>query len=661
MIASPNLLERVRRGARGVVTATLTLVALLCAASPSVAQENDQVRLELRDRRIITGLVFDLRDGELEVRERQGAVRIAKRDVLRWTFVPGKNTEARPTMVILKSGHTIFGNVDFSPDRGEVVVEIEAGSARYPADQVLRVVRPSGRANDGTFTPRLGFEDEVANTIDKVVKADQLTIEPTTTALQEIGFWAIPAIEEAIAAKRDLNDRLLRILHREQLRVYVPAKIAETQPEFLKDITSGVPRTQRAALQSALLDGVDVYGVMASLVLDDEQDAELRTYCIQTLQARSRIAELARAYQSSRGRAQLALAVALGDLGIYAGIPTLVESLRLDNIEARRLASGRLREYTGEDFRYDPETPVEDNLTSISKWEEWYRKNEKRIEKTLAYALDPAAENPSRVRASEFWREGNAAWQNRDLTLAKTLYQRAVSEDPTCAPPFVCLGIISYQEERNFDQAIKWFRRALKLTSAEGERGVVRLAYYHLGQIYRATLNFEMARQALRKAVEIDPEYADAWYDLGDVIYRDALSMSPRTGVEERRGRFNEAAETWTKGYETLHDYRKSLVLIRRTQLPSSGNLPFSAREHNMSLRDLKIELSRLEARFAHRLAQVQLALGNRPKALEWVEKAVASPKPESLFHETHARILASMGRSEEAAAARAKAKESDE
>ena len=237
--------------------------------------------------------------------------------------------------------------------------------------------------------------------------------------------------------------------------------------------------------------------------------------------------------------------------------------------------------------------------------------------------------------------------------MAETLFDRAIEEDPTCIPPYVCLGILKYRDRKDYPEAIDWFVRALKRSStSEGEKEMRRLAYYHLGRIYSLSLNYELARQALRKAVEIDPNYADAWYDLGDVQYREALMLGAEATLEDRRARFRGAVKTWEEGHQNLRQYRRSLVLMSRGALPTGG-LPFSRRQHNMSLRDLKVELRQLEARFANRLAQAHMALGEREVALTWIERAVDSPSPDAGFYETHARILSSLGRDDEAKAVR--------
>ena len=55
------------------------------------------------------------------------------------------------------------------------------------------------------------------------------------------------------------------------------------------------------------------------------------------------------------GLVGLAAAFALGDAGIYAGVPILIEALRLSDVEIRTVAFQKLTEYTGQHFGYRPQ------------------------------------------------------------------------------------------------------------------------------------------------------------------------------------------------------------------------------------------------------------------------------------------------------------------
>ena len=334
---------------------TFCLLSLTWLVTPGLAQEverPDAVRLELTDGRILVGQVFDLRKGELEVREKRGSTRVSKSDVRRWAFEPGSEG-LRPGVVILKNGHQIEGKVLFDEERGEWTVDFHQGAARYQDDLVLRVLRPDGQCSDGAYSPRLGFPERVKATIEALVTSPAPLRPDHREELLAFGFFAVPSIEKALRSGPDPGGELAAVLNHERLRVYLPSEVGDTNPRFLEDLTEGEESIRLRALRDALLDGHDIFALLAQLVLDRNQPTRVRSYCVETLRSRNRIADLLNAYQESSGQAQVALAIALGDLGIYVGIPTLIESLSLENAEARKLAARKLLEYTGEDFSYD--------------------------------------------------------------------------------------------------------------------------------------------------------------------------------------------------------------------------------------------------------------------------------------------------------------------
>ncbi len=643
---------------------TLSNLALLLASvvmvSPLAGQEPaggaDEVRVELQDGKQLDGTVFDLRRGDLEVRGKFGLKMIPKSSVARWRLREGDG-ELEPFLV-LRSGRNVAGKIDFSAEQGEWLVERPLGTARYPLDEVVRLVQLTGRCSDGAFTPRRGFDRLLAELLVRVRESPDSLRKEVAAELDTIGYFAIPEVEKALAAGEDPGGVLRRFLTRERMRARLPEGVDERLPSFLEDVTGGSEEKRVAALEEAVLEfGEALYPFLGQLLLDDEQPARARAYSVETLQHHNRVADLVAAYRHSTGQAQLALAVALGDLGLLIGVPTLIEALGLENEAARRLAADKLNELTGEAYDFRPEAPPGSNLTAIARYQDWYRDNQEKIEATLLSALTPEEESPVRRKAARFWREGSVAWGERDLTLAQTLFRKAIDEDPTCITPYVCLGIIAYRERNEYEEAKEWFRNALRRSTPDKDREMQRLAYYHLGRIFGFIADYEMARQSLRKAVEIDPNYADAWYDLGDVIYRQALAM-PSATAEERKARFEDAAREWERGYESLREYRRNLVLITRDALPSGENLPFSRREHNITLNQLRDSLRRLEGRFAYRLAQVHLALRLDAPALDWIDKAVNVDEEVAEYHSLRAELLARLGRAGDAEAARKRAAE---
>ncbi|MCA8962713.1 MAG: tetratricopeptide repeat protein, partial [Planctomycetes bacterium] len=262
---------------------------------------------------------------------------------------------------------------------------------------------------------------------------------------------------------------------------------------------------------------------------------------------------------------------------------------------------------------------------------------------SLVRLLRPDAFDAKRDRAAQLWREGTLAWEKRDLPRAEAFLQQAIDTDPTCAPPFVCLGIIAYQERGDYIAAEEYFERAIRRVSTEAQSEILRLAYYHLGRIREAALRFREAQGYYEKAIEIDPVYAEAWRELGGVVYRQALTQEGLP--EERLERFRQAARIYETALERLAKRREELVFLTLDNLPGSSDLPFSSRAHNKGLRDQKRRFERFEGEFAYQIAVIRLATGERELAADWAKRAVESPQPLVDYHLLYAQILRELGR----------------
>ena len=86
--------------------------------------------------------------------------------------------------------------------------------------------------------------------------------------------------------------------------------------------------------------------------------------------------------------------------------------------------------------------------------------------------------------------------------------------------------------------------------------------------------------------------------------------------VEERRGQLLEARETFGSGIEALARYREGLVVVDRTNLPFDSALPFSTRDHNRTLRDLRARILEELGRFRGRVAAISLVVGDPQRVI---------------------------------------------
>ncbi|MEM7260611.1 MAG: tetratricopeptide repeat protein [Planctomycetota bacterium] len=625
---------------------------LLLTVSVGLAHGADSINLLLEDGKHLQGRVVDLHGSMLEIGRRGGANSVPKSEVERWTYVPPEGDADPKPVLVLRNRHEVPGEVTFDETAREWLVRLDVGDARYAADKVLRIIQPNGTCSDGGFTPRRGFEDRVRAAIEKIRGDDSMRQQGGREYLTKAGFFALRYLEEALEEKRDggadPGGRLIDIAMRERIRVAMPEPVAERFPNLDDVLFSGKTDERLTGLKDAFFEvGSEIFPLYVMLLLDPRQPPEIRGYIVDLFQRTHRVKELVQVYETSIGKAQLAAAIALGDAGVYIGVGTLIEALGIDDPDLRKLVVAKLTEYTGEDFGFDPMQPATGQGDAVEQWKQWWDEHRLDAEQAALALMKPGEVSESRDRASQLWREGTRHWEANEITRAEAFFQRAIDTDPTCAPPFVCLGIIAYQEHGDYIGAEDYLRRAVRRVTSEGQNDVLRLAYYHLGRIREIALRFREAQRYFEKAIDIDPNYAEAWRELGNVVFRDALNLDG--DPEVRLNRFRQAARIYEKGREGLAQYREKLVFLTLDSLPISNDLPFSSRTHNKGLNELRKRLENTEAQFAYEIAVIHLAIGERDEALRWVEKALEAPAPRVDDHLLAAQIYRELGRSKAA------------
>ena len=98
-----------------------------------------------------------------------------------------------------------------------------------------------------------------------------------------------------------------------------------------------------------------------------------------------------------------------------------------------------------------------------------------------------------------------------EFALAATQFESFVQHYPDYAAAYINLAIIHVQQERDKD-ALLMLARALEIDSTNP------VALNQLGLIKRRSGDFAAAETAWRSAIEANPDYAYAWYNLG-VLY----------------------------------------------------------------------------------------------------------------------------------------------
>jgi len=638
------------------------LVCIALVGSATIAEAGERIRLILFSGEALEGRVYDLHDQYLEIHRTLGSTKVAKSDIESWRLVLDEDAEPVPAagtapggeaaaadpgiLLILQGGHEIAGEVRFLPETLEWVVRLPAGEARYPEKEVARTIAPSGITSDGRFTPRPDFDRRIREAVAAVRGESSLARETAAEYIEAAGFFALRELERSLAEEGE-HPQVARLLLRERFRVVLPAGIEKSFPNLLRDVSEGLADSRVEALREALLEaGSDLYPFLGLLLLDERQPAEVRSFAIDILGRMHRIRELLEAYRVAEGQAQFAIAIALGDNGVFIGIPTLIEALSFgegENVSAEALAASalalrRLEEYSGESLGFDPSAPAEERAAAIGRWQEWWQRNRVTIEESLREWIVEGHESPGRRRAADLWRRGMLARERGQHDSAEQFFLDARNADPTSMAPLVSLGIIAYTYRQDPQAAIDWFRQALSRPEAPGEESLRRLCYYHLGRIYQQANDWQMARQSLAKAVEIDPTYTGAWYEFGKVQFQEALRI-PGDDPQRRRSALEDARATFLDGIAALERAREDQSLLDLNALPYDDDLPFNTREHNRSLREIRERLLVEIGRFHHQCAVISLALQEPRLAKEHITKARQSPEPEESLDRLEAAV----------------------
>lgn len=582
-------------------------------------ESDAQVRIRMLDGKIFEGRFYDLGDEYLELSRRMGTKLILKRDVLGWSSEGFDEKDEGGVLLVLESGNEVGGEVSFDTGTREWVVKIKLGSARYKDSEVTRTIQPDGTTSDDRFTIRKNFQSRLSKAVDGIRNGDPLTKKDSIEYLRSAGFFASKFLGEELEKEFHPDLRMLQL--EQSFRMALPSGVSKSHPGFLEALTTGEPRDQVALLREVLLEnGTDLYPLLGLLLLDNAQSSEVRSFSIDILQRTHSISELVKAWQVSVGQAQLALAIALGENGIYIGFSTLLEALELEEVGARSLAAAKLTEYTGETFGYEAEGPSDQRQQAIARWKEWWESHRAKIESVTVAAMEGRTDTIERRRSSDLWKKGLIALEDNRVDTAERFYEEAILADPSAMGPYVSLGELLYQQKSDFDKALESFSKALGRKPGSGDLVNERACYYHIGKIYSLAFDLEKARGAFSKAVKLDPNYSVAWYDLGQIQYDEALLNSGERN--DRKKMLLEARETFDRGLTALKRYREGLVVVDRTNLPFDSQLPFSTRDHNKSLREIRQRILADLGRFRARVAAISWMIGDDKRVIQEFEAA---------------------------------------
>ncbi|MFA5834129.1 MAG: tetratricopeptide repeat protein [Bacteroidota bacterium] len=152
-------------------------------------------------------------------------------------------------------------------------------------------------------------------------------------------------------------------------------------------------------------------------------------------------------------------------------------------------------------------------LAEIKQWEEVMISagNNEQYDTVEVYAGKILSKDNANAMA--LYELGNAFKQRRiKLDSAKVLFEMTIRYTPTHFRAYGDLAVL-LEEGGNTVQAIEMARKGIELGTSES--GNVAIAYKNLGGYFIKTMQYDSAIVAYNNAIRINPQYVNAYYDLG--------------------------------------------------------------------------------------------------------------------------------------------------
>jgi serine/threonine-protein kinase len=232
-------------------------------------------------------------------------------------------------------------------------------------------------------------------------------------------------------------------------------------------------------------------------------------------------------------------------------------------------------------------------------------------------------------------------WQDelpqKDISLAKAAATKALDIDETLAEPHASLGFARFWYDWDFANAESEFRRAIELNPDYAT------AHHWYGEFLGLTGRFDDGFKELRVAQQIDPLSPIINTDLGKLLL---LSRQPDQAIEQLQSTLEINPDfPLAHLFLALAYNQKGLREQAITELEKQVNSPgtrtiFKASlgflygragrraEATAILNELEEEISSKQFFSPFEVALVHIGLGEKDKAMEWLEKAKAERDP---------------------------------
>jgi tetratricopeptide (TPR) repeat protein len=452
----------------------------------------------------------------------------------------------------------------------------------------------------------------------------------------------------------------------------LPREAERKTPRVAEQLIDVNPATRESALRSVCMSHPHKIGALLLYVAKGDTSPRVRAFAVSQLSALRKFQELADVLKLRDGPLRLAAAFALGDAGIYAGVPILIEALRLSDTTIRGAASHKLREYTKQHFGFRSGAPETDRERAIAKWNAWWNENGRDLVRRGIKEVAPTLEGArlseeEAAEARKLWGQAGAiiartqkekpetdeGEDDRRLRLERALrlLRQALDLDPSLSTARMTRAVLLYEEFDRIDEARRELTRILDRAKHDGGNpdAARKFAKFHLGSIALREKAYRKATLAFSQALQFDESYLDALIGQADAYF--GLALSDRAGetikAEKRREALDSARIAFDRALTTIETRKKRLLdMVSELDVTgdgrslSEGQVIQAVRRSRMSLQarkaDLHHRVGRLEgarqrddAALEHYRIASKLAPDNATfeKALKFWERVVANKK----------------------------------
>ncbi len=598
-------------------------VFLLLACCLAVG-EDDQVIL--KNGNVLHGQVSDPGRNYVELKSELGTQVVRKRDIDRVEV--GRSEIAQPVdtdRLILLDGRTVEGEVTNSPDGRNVIVRIPGGgSAIYPRSEVAKIIPRGTVAHDRPVSGPQELAVHVKKLVARLAQGG-VSGRNAESELRSLGIFAVRHLrEESKTVQGDSATRIRSILAANELRKIVGDTLDSKLPEIYGHLESGEAATRVEALKAAIIIAPgEAVPLMLFKLEDPDEDGEVRSFCVEVLRRLNRYRELVAAYKRAEGSLALALAMAMGENGLYLGIPTLISALTEENLGLRLIAGESLKAFTGEEYTPVSDAPIDQWQAAAEQYQAWWREHEDKIlSQTKALIAIEPEKTEQRARAILRWRKGADFWERDQLMPAAAAFREAIDIDPTYARAALSLAILLYRHQGKFSEAVAVLESLVQGRYPDVSDDLLARAHYHLGMLNRQRRMWAASVSWLRRAIRTKRDYLDAYLALGESLYRWALARD-QLSAKRRRELLSLAEQAYREGQAQLAEYEKKLVVLPVDDLPGGDQAPYKRRAYRMSLKTLRDFLKELKVSFSVDLARVYLSIGDLGKAETEARRAI--------------------------------------